>query len=896
MRRRARVPERSIRPAPGVACAILACSAALATAARAQSPPATDTSNAGTQGSGQPVRLVRHFDFDERKLGNFEAEPMHWRRHTGAGLPAFGRGQFDDALGLPAPSFRVDMRGGNVGYAYDANDVRVEPRADYLVVGQIRTEGLSHARAFIAAAYCDEDGEALPGTAAVSPLLGSGECASWQRVEVDLGRAPDAARRIRLELWAAQSQQWTLTGRSDSDAIPRQDVRGTVWFDEITVYKLPRVRLSFSHPGGIAPVGADCALLIDVSGHGAEALRAELTVFEPDGAPIAQRTIETSAANERVALPPLEPGNYWARLLVRIGSDSLIDRRVMFAILPELWGAPSASAQFGVDVQPWSGEDIAGLSELIASLECGAVKVPIPTVGPLARSVEVEYLLGVSALLRELSGRRIDTTGVILTEEAFSTPRGGQSTRQAVTTDPEWKTRMGSVLANLGGLLNSWQLGDERGELAEGDAWEELSIAAARNGLRQFLTSPQVVVPRTLLAPASAGREISSVLVPPEIAPRAMVGQLEFLTLGGEGRTWLRFGTESSAEIPASQRVADLARRVVLAKAIEPHRLYFDAPFRESRDGGLCQWQPTEWFVALRTLFRWLADRHAAGVLPVGPDSVGIVFDRPGSSCLIAWTWATEPQPCAIDLFVEDHVRAQDLWGRSVPLDARKGRVRPIIPPTPILVDGVRGPLTLLHATLRIEPTEIEARASRSTVELAFTNCHDSRISGTVEIAAPRDWSVEPASVPFSVEPGQEFRQALSLTLPRRAVATTRNLSAVVHLRSPESADLALDVPIMVGLRELRSRVTASWEGDRLVVEQSLHNLSNHEVNFTAFCQAPGRRRNERTFLRLAPNAAARHRYVFPAARDLAGARLCAGVREIGGERALDHVVDVPQP
>lgn len=880
-------------------CAV--CAAFVLSHAAAQSTQPTvaapAASGAGTRGgAGQPVRLVHHFDFDERKLGNFEAEPMHWRRHAGPGLPAFGRGTLDEAAGSPAPSFRLDLRGGNVGYVNDSEDLTIEPRADYLVVGQIRAEGLSYARAFIAAAYCDADGEVLPGTAAVSPLVGGSECAAWQRVEVDLGRAPPAARRLRVEVWAAQSRQWSVTGLSESDPIPRQDVRGAAWFDEITVYKLPRVRLSFSHAGGIAPVGADCALIVDVSGHGDEALRATLTVFEPDGETIAERTIETRSAQERVALPRLEPGNYWARLSVRIGSDSLIDRRVMFAILPELWGTSTPSPQFGVDIQPWSGEDVPGLSELITSLECGAVKVPIPTVGPLASASQVDYLLGVSALLRELATRRIETTGVVLTEEGFAAPRGGSSTHRAVTTDPEWKTRMGNVLANLGGLLNSWQLGDERQELSDGDRWDEASVTTARDGLRRFLTSPQVIVPRTLLAPAGAGRAVSSVLIPPEIAPRAMVGQLEFLARGAESPTWLRFGTELSPEIPASQRVADLARRAILAKAIEPQRMHFDAPFRESRDGGLMQWQPTEWFVALRTLFRWLANRRASGVLPIGPDNVGIVFDEPGTSCLIVWTWATEPQPCAIDLFVDAHARAQDLWGRTVPLDIRAGRIRPEIPPTPIIIEGVRGPLTLLHSTLHIEPTEIEARAGRSTVELVFTSFHETRVTGAVDVTAPRDWSVEPASFPFSLEPGEQLRQPLALTLPRRAVASTRTLSVVVRLRTPESAELTLSVPVMVGLRDLRSKVTIAWEGDDLVVEQSLHNLSGREVNFNAFCQATGRPRIERAFLRLAPNAAARHRYVLPAARALAGERLYVGVREIGGERALDHLVDVPAP
>lgn len=91
--------------------------------------PDQPTSRAAAEQAG-PSRYVKLFDFDERRLGNYEDTPMYWTRFAGEGLPNFSNGRFDDRVGHAAPpSFLFTVRGGNIGYEYAHTDLAILPDA-----------------------------------------------------------------------------------------------------------------------------------------------------------------------------------------------------------------------------------------------------------------------------------------------------------------------------------------------------------------------------------------------------------------------------------------------------------------------------------------------------------------------------------------------------------------------------------------------------------------------------------------------------------------------------------------------------------------------------------------------------------------------------------------------
>src|SRR4051812_49948377 len=61
-------------------------------------------------------RVLRTFDFEERRLGNKEDLPMHWAKVEGPGRPHYVNGRLvSDAARSGGHSFRFDLNGGGPG-------------------------------------------------------------------------------------------------------------------------------------------------------------------------------------------------------------------------------------------------------------------------------------------------------------------------------------------------------------------------------------------------------------------------------------------------------------------------------------------------------------------------------------------------------------------------------------------------------------------------------------------------------------------------------------------------------------------------------------------------------------------------------------------------------------
>src|SRR5262249_28589760 len=109
-----------------------------------------------------------------------------------------------------------------------------------------------------------------------------------------------------------------------------------------------------------------------------------------------------------------------------------------------------------------------------------------------------------------------------------------------------------------------------------------------------------------------------------------------------------------------------------------------------------------------------------------------------------------------------------------------------------------------------------------------------------------------------------------------------------------EDAQLEFEEQLTVGLNDIEMISTPRWQGDTLIVEQTLRNKSDAVVSFSGFCAAPGRPRAEGVFAGVKPNAAVTQTYVFERAQELSGGRLHLGIQEVRGQRRLSQLVEIP--
>ena len=614
---------------------------------------------------------VRLFDFDEQKLGNFEETPMHWVQLRGDGLPTlYAKGRFDEEVGHgAAPSFRLDIATGNVAYEYRNLDLTVVRQSDYFVVAYVRPAGLRFAAAFVAAYFVDRFGERLEGSQRISNLVRATgrDPEPWQRVQIDLPGEFPMAHALRLQLWILQDYVWREPDPHDVDPIIRRDVHATAWFDDLSVYRLPRVQLRFSNPAGLVLPGKQEEFILDVNNATSQPLKAELGITDSSGrvchrqeldvptaagpvsfTPPSPTSATTSTGDLRLALdlqgsttavhapvPKLAPGLYTAQLRLLGGSETLLELTSRFAVLPELSTDGRLYPDIGVDIGRWQGDSIAGLRELLVALGCGAVKIGIPMVGALDSQEKTSYYQDLSQLLRVLAENRIDATGVILVPPENDHLGAEGSTRRLVARGEAWRQLFSPVLAHFGALLPTWQLGSEAIELRNAGQWQPVDIERVRDHLRKFITIPKLAIPQRITALAPHQDDIVSVWVPADLPTRALPRQLDFLVDDDASSYWLQLAPRARGSLSPARLLDDLARRVVLAQALGPQRIFLPAPFELSRRSGQPAWQPTEDFLVLRTLFHYLSGKHAVGAMTPAPDTLAILFEGTESSCMV---------------------------------------------------------------------------------------------------------------------------------------------------------------------------------------------------------------------------------------------------------------------
>src|SRR5689334_8063476 len=167
--------------------------------------------SAGAQ-PAEVKRVLRTFDFEERRLGNSEELPMHWVKVEGPGLPHYVNGRLaTDSPRSGTYSFRFDLNGGSLVYRYEAGHVRVQRGAHYRVEGFCRTTVLPNARARLTAYFTDTDGHPLADTVRHSdPYAATGlnETSAWKKLGVDLSADSPGAVWLVIELGLLQPSQF----------------------------------------------------------------------------------------------------------------------------------------------------------------------------------------------------------------------------------------------------------------------------------------------------------------------------------------------------------------------------------------------------------------------------------------------------------------------------------------------------------------------------------------------------------------------------------------------------------------------------------------------------------------------------------------------------------------
>ncbi len=317
------------------------------------------TSSSGGQytddaADGRVRRIVRIFDFEEPN--NPDPMPRDWfraqetRSRPRPGFPLYNEAAFDHTGGRNGGTAVVlPVRGGSNSLRLMPGVIPVLPFGDYALTAWVRTDRLTHARAFVAIRLLDERGEPLPGaevrTEPIRTNTDLDEPGPWRPISLRLaGRHEDAAY-LQIDCELLQPAQFGSEAALGDEQVLLEDMDGRAWLDDVIVYQLPRIHLSRAMDPASEAAAADQPPLLEASVQdlAAHSLQARVTVRDLEGSVVASQEALIRADGEpwRWRPPIQQYGWYTAELhvsalgLVRPNEAATIGAtRMQFAWLP----------------------------------------------------------------------------------------------------------------------------------------------------------------------------------------------------------------------------------------------------------------------------------------------------------------------------------------------------------------------------------------------------------------------------------------------------------------------------------------------------------------------------------------------------------------------------------
>ena len=904
-------------------------------------------------------RILHTFDFEERDDGNFEDTPMHFARVTGMGMPHWVRGQLTtDAARSGQHSFRLDLNGGSALYRLSSGVLPVVPGANYRVSGYIQTSALQFARAKLIAYVTDIDGQRLGDTTVRSRPVGQGESAThWTLVDVTVACHDDDAAWLVIELGLLQPGFAGGPDPDQADALERfrQDVKGSAWFDDLVVSRVPTIHVDRSATGALFREGEIVRFWADASDAALDDVDARAAVFDEagnvvwyGGATARQRLAHTPLTKDRFEfeLGTLAPG--WYEIDMVVGSlyasnrsmDQASDqagdrasdgagitrRRTAFVVTPDAQ-RDGVDERFTVDAAHLATAAWPELPTLLRGLGVGRAEVAVwGGAGKNDVSTDSDTF---DALLAETrrDGVKITATFAGLTPALERLAGGDDWLALLPLIDPQtagdasaaetWRSDLAFLVSRHAHDVDRWQLGTIRDANAFADDQRQRQVYVGFSEVLQSLVAaPDLAMPwparmstESLAGPGGVsanGPAALSLRVPSDLLPEQIPSYVadagagsDNLSLYVEGANADWYGREES--------LTDLAQRIVHTLASGVGRVTVPLPFRRSADGAT--FEPTEAYLVLRTLATHLKGLHYQGRVPVSragrPVDAFLFVDAAGErGVVVAWAQpaiglSKADEAVELPLNLRPDAMQVSLRGIATPLrqsadQALVGRATVWVPSTPTLIVGVDAPLTRLRQTVRLDNPVIESSFEPHLRTLTLTNTYSTPISGRIHLTAPDGWVVELAGRAINLNPGESLSREVDLKIPYNTDAGEHLIVADIEVSADRETTVArVPIPVHIGLEDVGLRTLARVEGSDLIVEQNVTNYGTVPINYTAFVLVPGKARKEALVINLAAGQSTTKKHRFANMGRLApGSFLRSGLQEIEGNRILNDRVE----
>jgi alpha-galactosidase-like protein len=844
-------------------------------------------------------RVVKRFDFDERKLGNFERTPMNWRQIAGPGYPRFLEPRIDADIGhAAAPSMRLALQGGSLACRYLAKDIPVHPDSDYRVSVWVRTEHQVYSEASISACFLDHALQRIEESSVRCVALRGGvEESNWQKVEVILPCGFERARWIGISCHLEQPNDAIGQLRP----LETQDPLATAWFDDIEVVRLPRVSLRMEAAGGVFASDEAVACQVRVADIDGRNLNAILELRDSGSQVFARQDIPIVDPQGDACVAgfgDLPPGSYALRLTISEQGDEIVAHERLFARLGPDWSDRSRRGGFGLILEPEAGIDHHLIERLVGLLAPDYVKVPLWR-ADMDDAAVVMADQGVDAFIRSLD-RRTRIVGVIADPPASLAEKLGHRGMSVIDVlhgpAETWRPYLGLLFSRYGERVHAWQIGADDDALADDSQLVAGVLNKLRDDVRPLAGTLQLVVPvDAQYGSESSAADIESVHVPAHLSADHLPDQLAAPTQESPLQRWASLAPLDPAQYPLRAQEREYARRIVMSLQAGVEAVFVPQPWTVRRDGGEAVVSPTEEFTVFRTLRQTLGGLPPLGRVWLDRGVSAWLFgdEESDAGALVVWTDGDEPTLRTMVTDAAPAARVIEVGGRINEMATAAGGRSFELGTTPLILAPVSPGRVRTMASFAADPATIAPSVNAPPVTLTLRNHGRTRLVGRLRILPPASWQATPSFVSVDLAPGGEMATPVALRIPSNQAAGDYVLTGVFTGSGEGESAMTLRTPIAVGAAALDVNVMTRTEGRDLRIVQRVTNRGESALDLRGLVIAPNRPRQVSTIRHLPPGQSIVREYQLRDAASLADRWIRVSLEEVAGPLRHNDVIKI---
>lgn len=868
---------------------------------------AAQTANPPThQWDHQKGTLIKLFDFEERKRGNFEDMPMNWYRVKSSAYPSYNPIGFDKTQRTSGEhSFKLSLNGGSAGAYLEKAVIPIQPEAEYRIQTMIRTENVVHARARIIAFYLKQDGTPiLESLTSSNPTISNN---TWSKLNIEIkGRYPDAAW-LMLRLQLVQPQIWRKQNLNDL-RIPREDLKASAWFDDIAIYQMPYIYLSSQHPTNIIRAPQTPTLQFNVKDHSGSKLKSHVRVYNIHRQLIDEqvRQLDRHHPSRWTWTPRLKTfGWYYADLTVSNDSGVVAKGVTAFGYLPEPHAISDQDrAQFELNLEQTKGKHTDINAQLIERVNIGALALPVWWAEMNHAQLESPIKQAdpfINSML--LQNRRVSL--VFNEVPAVLDPTQNLSADQPLrifnTQYQLVQPYLKAMLVRYGQMVNRYQIGHS--QLTEAIANpQSTQLTDLHKTFDAFLADPVIILPWSAyqtLPEQTNPRYAYRMLISPSIPVDALNQYSESWGKHTEKMT-IQLEVLPVGSYTHHERVTDLALRMIHAWQINPHTISLTQPWTVIGERE-AQVVPDPTLPVWSNVSDMLAGRQFFGQLRQEPGLEVHILDGARGGVLVGWRTHHPTGEFKLHHSLCDQPVMTDIFGNRTPLE-QSGEDY-ILPLTnqPVFVEGVNTRLMRFPARFRIEPDFAEAAIKFHEHHLVIENPWDVTLTGTVHMIGPDRWKYQPGFQRFTIDAGETLKLPVAFNFPLSETGGLKSIPVKFDLEADRQYELTAQAQLTIGLKNIEFHSLPEIEENKqtgeldLVIVNRITNRSQREISMYTYARIPNHPKRERVVLSLKPGATIVKEFRFPnAAKELSGQTGRSGVREINGASILNHDIRIP--